>query len=599
MPTRQVSFGQEGFEAGVFHDTADYLIPDRGLRDLTDAFVEKDGAAIERGGTEYLSGAALDTSLRWVADHYFDVGQRTIFASADNFGVLDADDSTVINLGSDGLTHPATSALIPDEAGGPLLFIGGGYIYAGSRKAAPYNTGTISTTQGSTTVTGAGTTWNTLVDAGMLLQVGNERVYRVASITDTTTLELAEPYEGSTGAGKVYTLHNLYKITTADPYPDADFYGVCVNRLIWAERNLIHAAEQQQPHQLTAPIGGEDIPLTHALPEGVRITGFGTVGQSLLAFTTQGIWKLDGLAFDIVDTSGANQHTLSRYSGEHILWHANGIASWEDALVVPCVDGIFLIDGVSEPLRISHPVDEDVMTYVDRIYRCGQAVVYRGHYLLPVYSGSSSARAKMVCRINRPIRIQGQTVHPWSFFERHAKQVVAYAVRVGETTREPKLIGAVLSSDARLVECNYFDPGIDHEQDANGDIPTLDLISRAYATGNNTRNMVRNGRTRYELVSDDPGIEFSYATTRARAGVLLYDTGLLYDDGHQYVTDEEAGGFVAACTGGESDGREPKRCRVNTMTRFVIWRVRNPRASQSCRIRGIDIRVRPSQAVRR
>ena len=486
MTTSQGSIGQSDFGAGVFHDTADYLIPGSGLVQLKDAFLQEDGAAIERGGTSFRSGAAFGTSLRWVWDGYFDAGQRTLFANADDFGVLDSDEETVINLGGDGLTQPARSAWIPDTAEGGLLFIGGGYIYGGSRKAATYSTGTVTLVNGSTTVDGSGVTWNTLTDAGMLFQRGNERVYRVASFTDTNTLELAEPYEGTGGSGISYTLSNIYEITDADPYPDASWYAVSNNRLIWASGNELHGSEPSRPHDLTAPIGGEDIPLVHALPEGVRILHAAAVGLATLCFTTQGIWRIDGLSFDIVDVDGNLQHTISRYSGEHILWDGNGVASWQDALVVPCVNGIWLLDGASDPVQISHPIDETVMEYVRRGYKLGQAAVHRGHYLLPVYSGTSNPRACMVCRINRPIKIEGQTVHPWSFFEYHAEQIVAFAVHVGDDTREPVLIGADISAESRVLDCPFFDPGSSTTEDANGDVPILDLVTRAYATGGGT-----------------------------------------------------------------------------------------------------------------
>jgi hypothetical protein len=153
------------------------------------------------------------------------------------------------------------------------------------------------------------------------------------------------------------------------------------------------------------------------------------------------------------------------------------------------------------------------------------------------------------------------------------------------------------------VECPFFEPSEDTTADANGEIPTLDLMTREFPTGNDTRNMVRNVRTRAELVdagTDDPELEFSYSFGGSLSGLAEYDTGLLYDTGIQYATSQEVLGYVQVdCSAPESSGREPHRCRVNKAGRFFSWRIRNPRSSAGCRIRSIDVRVRPSGAVRR
>ncbi len=70
-----------------------------------------------------------------------------------------------------------------------------------------YSTGTVSITKGTTTVTGVGTTW-TAAMAGRLMQFsGSEPWYRIASITDTTHLEIDDDYIGTTVAAGSYEIH--------------------------------------------------------------------------------------------------------------------------------------------------------------------------------------------------------------------------------------------------------------------------------------------------------------------------------------------------------------------------------------------------------
>jgi hypothetical protein len=182
---------------GIVRGVGPEQIDPRGVYDQIDGLYEADGAAFARGGTSGITDALSTPASNptpWVFDGYFDAGERTVFASDDDFYVVDSDGHTPINLGSDGMLVPKPSALIES-----MLFIGGGYIYGGSRKTANYTTGTVTFTNGSKTVTGSGTTWNTLVDAGMLIQRGNERVYVVASVDSTTQLTLRDAYEGSHG----------------------------------------------------------------------------------------------------------------------------------------------------------------------------------------------------------------------------------------------------------------------------------------------------------------------------------------------------------------------------------------------------------------
>lgn len=69
---------------------------------------------------------------------------------------------------------------------------------------APYETGTVTITQGSTTLTGVGTAWNTANDfainnvraGGKIFLPGDDTVYEVSSVTSDTVLTLTDRYVG-------------------------------------------------------------------------------------------------------------------------------------------------------------------------------------------------------------------------------------------------------------------------------------------------------------------------------------------------------------------------------------------------------------------
>lgn len=549
------------------------------------------GQADDFGGTE-AAGDFSEAGLTWLWDGYLQPGQRTVFSDAANFGVFAADDETPVNLGGSGLALPKQSAVLED-----LLFIGGGTIYGGSRKAANYTTGTVKVTNGSKTVTGSGTAFSANVDVGMLFQIGNERVYVVSSVDSNTQLTLRDAYQGSTGEGKAYALRPLYSITGPDPYEPSDFLTVCSNRLVYGSGRTIKFTEVNNPHSITNHLGTTN---EHKLPAGVWMLGMATSGDVVLIFTTGGVWVLDGLALSIVDLNGNSQHRLEKLSGDVVLAGASGLASWEQRLVVPAADGIYLMDGVSAPERISKPIDRLYSKRVGDGYPLGRAVAYRGHYFLPILDVVGNVRDMFVCRLDRPTRMRRQRGFPWSRFTGDGGEIAAFAVRASAEAIQPKLLGAQARASSRIVDCtHYFEPDEQHASDADGTAHIFDLIGRDMATGGETENVVRAARVRYELVPA-PGGEPILK--------VLWSDGSL--DGGQAEWDEvEWDAFDWVATGAvfrtiekdgpPSDGRTPEKFRINQRMRYARLRVMTQGPAASFALRQIDINTRPSGAVRR
>lgn len=84
---------------------------------------------------------------------------------------------------------------------------------------APYVTGTVSVTQGSTTVTGVGTLWTTASPTLLYQQfrIGlTAPIYTIITVTDDTHLELDSPYGGATATNTVYRIYQCFFPTPTD-----------------------------------------------------------------------------------------------------------------------------------------------------------------------------------------------------------------------------------------------------------------------------------------------------------------------------------------------------------------------------------------------
>lgn len=590
-PSLQNDLVQSDWSEGEVRDVAPALISPNGAEAMTDVFLDEDGNPYRRGGSKYLTPEGLGSEgLTWGWDGYLLPGQRTVIAGLEDFGALTAEDKGVVNIGGAGLTKPKQSGVLAD-----LLYIGGGTLYGGSLKSGSYSTGTISVTNGSKVVTGSSTTWNTLVDAGMLLRIGTERVYVVASIDSTTQLTLRDAYQGTTGTGKSYSL-NPTVATGTGPYQTFDYVTVCANRFVFAVGRTIKFTEVNNPHTFTNSLGTTN---EHTLPEGITINGLATIGQICIVFTTGGIWTLEGLALSITDLNGNSQHKIQLLSGDVVLAGAPGIAAYGQTLVVPAGDGVYLIDGVSQPRRISKPIERPYRQYIHDGMRVGGAVVFNSHYFLPMTLGINSVKSTFVCRLDRPTSDRSQTIYPWGRLSGDGGLASCFFRRIAADPQEPRLLATQSSAPSRPMDCTgYFEPGNAIQKDADGSWADLEIITRAYGTGGDTINVVRKLRALYELVDNEEG-----------DAALAFS----YNDGSNKQTGEpwgkvEWGGFKWGGSSGSwtplgelgpSDGRDPGNLRVDKRSRHVRLRIRSVGPTPLCVLRSLELKIRPSEAIRR
>jgi len=284
----------------------------------------------------------------------------------------------------------------------------------------------------------------------------------------------------------------------------AEYYAIVANRLVAASNTTVWVSKIGEPGTYEA---NEYI----EVPGGVKIIGLEPGRDSLLIFTTGGVWILSNLAVKLTDASGNPQWKLDRYSGDLVLWQDRGIAGWQGSVIVPGTDAIYLINrGVTSELpqgfqRISDPIRELYREYVKRGYFLGGACVYENHYLLPVlYNtalGIPSFYDVLVCRLDlsHPRDELGDpaAIGVWTHLRGAGAQVWAFAVRVPPGAgRSPELIGGGWSPN-RLQTCNYFNPGPTSTTDADTSVPEWQLETRAYSTGQVDQNLVARLRVDY------------------------------------------------------------------------------------------------------
>lgn len=591
---------QDSFVAGAIPSTARHLIDAQGVYDLQNGLYDDDGSIYRRGGSVYKSNAAFGTSCRWVWDGVFAAGQRTVFASTSAFGVLDSDDATPVSLGGAGLAEPVSAAMV-----GGILFIGGGTMYAGSRKAADYSTGTVSVTQGSKVVTGSGTTWLANVDPGMLLRLAGS-YYVVASVDSNTQVTLAEGYLGATAATQSYTLTRLGAAGSHvnSPTPGAvtaSIYATVAGRLIACVGSKVMFSEGVDAGtgtgtSLAARVGAFrtfSFPVRNVqeMPEGASIVGAMAVGSRLLVLTTAGVWVLSNMGLNITDASGNLQQRVEQVS-DVVGWGPPGVTPWEQTLVVACTDGVYALDGISRPLPLARAITPKLVAYVRAGHKPGGAGVYKSHLVLPVLDASNDVVDMLICRLDRTVKTRQGDVFPWSFADGHGGNVACVAPRAAAgAQRLPDLLGVGGPRVLRLG--GFWEPTAAVKNDADGSTHNLDLVTRDYATGaDGIFNLVRLLKLWYELVdagSDDPTLSVYYATGPEQAGLPKWGEVTW---GEFTWFDSSLAEFVhLASNAPESDGRQPyvwgPDKGMSAHTRFIRFRVRSSGPSAKLALRSL------------
>lgn len=133
----------------------------------------------------------------------------SLYVGNDQTGAMTAANSTPVSL--------QTNNFIDYTVSNGTLLVSDGFNrilkYRGSTNSN-YTTGTISVTNNSTTVTGSGTSWATATNAesGEYIQLPDGKWYRIASVSNNTSLIIEVPYQGSTLGSQSYVISPWGKI---------------------------------------------------------------------------------------------------------------------------------------------------------------------------------------------------------------------------------------------------------------------------------------------------------------------------------------------------------------------------------------------------
>ena len=568
------AIAQDSFRLGMFRGVPRHLIPDEGAYDLLNLLLDdEDGSPYKRGGSSYLSAVSGDTEgAKGIWDGRTVAGDRTLIVDTENeIWLLSANDATMASL----------TMAYSGGGGAPLLFGSGApkftehdgivaisgdaaslntAIYAGSRKTGPYFTGTITATQGSKTVTGAGTAWLANVDVGMIInQAANNRWNVVESVDSDTQITLRYPWAAPGGAGMAYT---LLPAIAEGQHIGQEFIAGRQFGIRSAKRNRVGFTGLQATGESDFGLfGSTDY---HGFPG--EVLGIHGLRDMALVFTSAGVFAVRNVALDLTDAAGNVQQTVEKVDGM-VLWAAAGVQAWQNALVVPARDGVYLVDGVSRPVLLSRSVSELYRSYVQAGYRPGQAFVFRNTYCLPILDSSSAVQGWLTCKMDGG----DGGFWPWT---RLSAGVACATVR-NRVDAEPKPLGGSSASGARLTLLSWFDPSSayvgdeQHSGDADGTPITFTLETRDYPTGTGQENTVRKARVRYELVdsaSYDPALTFSYA--------------------------DEDGAFTAHGDTAAEANPGVKTWLFSKKGRYVRFKLSCPTAAASASIRSIEAWVR-------
>lgn len=483
MPAGLDRFSQQDFSAGMFQSVAPDRIPANGAYDIRNGLLDEDGAVYRRGGGNMLTTPVASSGVpRLVWTGTLVAGQRTVVITSTKVFTYAAGVLTSVGAYT-GMASAVKAVAVLDG----IMYLPGGFTF-----------------DGSTLSSGATSGAHVAAVANRILLANGDRV-KFSVISHLGTGDLTT---GSPNVANVKTTAGAFQVGQ-----DIVGAGIPLGTTISA----VGAGTLTLSANATATATG--VPLTatggqarfdatdyHRLPTGVTVTGLAELRDSAAVFTTQGLWVISGLAANLTDADGNVQQRLDQYSRDLRLWaEADGaIVGWEGSLIVPALDGVWLISrGItseaSSPIQlISGPISNLYRGYVRDGWKPGQATVFRGHYLLPVLS-PSGVRDVLICRLDAT-NWRGQRTFPWTHASSNnatgAGTPEALAIALDGTT----LLGAMRDTPTTtaLASLLWFAPAAG-QLDPDGLSAPLLVWTRQQPAGATIKSTFVKTRLKYEL----------------------------------------------------------------------------------------------------
>lgn len=371
-----------------------------------------------------------------------------------------------------------------------------------------------------------------------------------------------------------------------------EFVAIVANRLLVASGTRIYFSPIGKPGEFNATD-------YHELPEGVQIIGLEGSRESAVVFTTSGIWVISNMADNLTDENGSVLQKLDHYSGDLTLWGDSGISAWEGSLIVPTIDGVWLIKrGATSELissfeRISNTIHDLYTGYVKAGYEPGRATVFNNHYLLPIVGGGQVVDM-LVCRLDMPIA-KGADPGAWTRLGGFGAQLGALTTRVESVEpREPELLGVAYGATARVLTLSYFSPSQLTALDADGSTVNASVITRSYPTGNLVPNLVTKVRVRYQMSNDisEPKLRCDVATDTRTAGRSVWGA-FVWGVGTWASPGKGAYEMLSGEAPPDIEASDPYVWELGKKVRFVSFRLTCKAPTAQLALKAIEVFVRP------
>lgn len=497
---------QENFGAGMVAGVAADRIPFTAAESIKDALLDENGNPYRRGGVAYLGDDAMvaddPPGVVWMWSGEMAGAQRTLAATTDDLYVLL--DTAWVRLTNIAGLHAGVPGPVSAAKVNGLLFIGGSRIYGGASGAIAGFTDSghnATFAVGSATVTGTGSSWLATLEPGMMIEPSvSQGYYVVQSIESDTSLTLDRPslHGGAVSNPKYEVVASI----ASRIYVAGDGYATIGGRLIVQKGRDIRASNGADTTGFVNPFSFDDFNL-HSFTE--PLVGIGVQSDRLLVFTDRDVQSVSGLALDIVDPSGTPLHAV-QHVADLQLWGQGGLASWKDSLIALCLDGVWAIDSISAPTRLSRSIDTLIRDMLDRANSRvadlgltaapGQAAVYRDHFFMPVTTirtghGPVEYSARMlVCDLGSPIQTAVGAVFPWVELTGDA------ACRAVTRAKSFDLLGGAVTGRAFDLT-TVFVPDVMPDDETGSHF--LEILTRGFTLARGNQNLARRLRLRYDV----------------------------------------------------------------------------------------------------
>lgn len=478
---------QRDFSGGEISNVAADLIPANGFYSAINALLDDDGSVFMRGGTSYYSTSDASGTLKFVWNGDLGPGNRTVYATSSAFGVLDGSNAPTSLTTSFAARADACSGIgLMFSLGGQSDPAGSVTVYGGSRKASNYSTGTIATTVGSKTVTGTGTSFSANVDAGMILLdgVGGNFLGVVASVDSNTQVTLVDQCY-TTLAGHAYDLVNVHSYT---PFGSVTLTAIAFmgGRLIGATGSEVRFLPAYDYTTGAGPFSAWNTTDFHKLTSA-SVVAMRPCQDTLMVFTTHGIYGISNIALDLTDPAGNEQQRVSHLN-EEIVAVGSGIAPWNGGLIVPARDNIYFVTESSAPQSLAGAIRRDYQTNLASGVAAG--TVYNAHYLLSV---------KPLSVLYQQTKVLNLRSGAWTSWTGSAMPSLSMCTTTGSPSK-PLAVSA-----ARVIDLSTcWPPSASSGKDHDSVPPGFVLITRTIPLDAWRKALLKKVRVTYEMADASP-----------------------------------------------------------------------------------------------